>query len=110
MLEVFMLMVGHDGRRKRTKPFAVLDAGVQDFLHVGQAGVSHDGAIAESARSPLHAALKPSDNISGRDLVGNFARVEQRVRACDIRGRHFAVLLECATRKTRDRDTSDFSS
>ncbi len=73
VLEVFVLMVGHDGRREGPEPFAVLDAGVQDIFHIGQARMRHDRAIAEGARSPLHAALKPSDNISGRDLVCHLA-------------------------------------
>jgi hypothetical protein len=72
VLEVFVLVIGHDGRRKGTKPLAVLDARVENILHVGQAGMGDDRAIAERARAPLHAPLKPADHIAGRDLLGTF--------------------------------------
>ncbi len=33
--------------------------------------MSEYGAVAESARTPFHAALKPSDNVAGCDLLGD---------------------------------------
>jgi hypothetical protein len=72
VLEILVLMVGHNGRRKGTEPFAVLDAGDVHILHVRQAGMRDDRAIAECARTPFHAPLKPADDIAGCDLVRNF--------------------------------------
>ncbi len=73
MLEIFVLMIRENRRGKGTKPFAMLDARVENVLHVRQTGMGEDGAVAtEGARTPLHAALEPADDISrGRDLVGD---------------------------------------
>ncbi len=43
---------------------------------LGRPGWVDDGTIAESARAPFHAALKPSHDIALGHLIGN--RVEQR--------------------------------
>ena len=64
VLKIFVLRLGQNRRRKRTKPLAMLDARVQNILHARQAGMRHDGTIAERARTPFHAALKPSDDIA----------------------------------------------
>ena len=71
VLEIFMLMIGHDRRRERPEPLAMLDAGVENVLHVGQAGMRNDRAIAQRTRAPFHPALKPADHIAGGDLVGH---------------------------------------
>ncbi len=77
VFKIFMLVLDEDGRREGPEPLAVLDACVEHSLHVGQAGMRDDGAIAEGARAPLHAPLKPADHIAGCDLVGD--GVEQRL-------------------------------
>src|SRR5260370_16086133 len=71
MLEIFMLEIGEDRRSKGTEPLAVLDARVENIFHIRQAGMSEDGAVAESAPAPLHASLQPADGIAGRDLLGH---------------------------------------
>ena len=68
VLEILLLMIGHDRRGERTKPFAMLDAGIEHIFHVWQARMRNDRAIAQSARSPFHASLKPANNISGGNL------------------------------------------
>ena len=107
VLEVFVLRLGQDGGRKRTEPLAVLDASVQHILHVGQARVGDDGTIAESARSPLHAPLKPTHNIALDHLIGN--RVEQRsaIEPPILHACAFQALIRSALRKTRDRGKRD---
>src|SRR6266849_4824386 len=76
MLEIFMLEIGEDRRSKGPEPLAVLDTRVQSIFHIRQAGKSEDGAVAARARAPLHATLKPADDIAGSDLLGD--RLEQR--------------------------------
>src|ERR1039458_7939130 len=76
VLEILVLRIGQYRRRKGTEPLTVFDASVQHILHIGQAGVRDDRAIAEGARSPLHASLKPPYNIALHHLLGN--SVEQR--------------------------------
>src|SRR5208282_607826 len=76
VLEVFALALLKYRRRKRAKPLALLDARIQDIFHSGQTGMSQYGAVAERARPPFHASLKPAYNVARRDLLGN--RVEQR--------------------------------
>ena len=49
----------------------MLDAGIENVFHVGTTWVRDDGAIAERARSPFHASLKPSHNIARSNLLGD---------------------------------------
>ncbi len=55
---------------KRTEPFTLLDAGVEDVLHFGVAGVGDDAAVAQSAGAPFHTTLEPSDDFTGCDGLG----------------------------------------
>src|SRR5579864_6515027 len=55
----------------------MLDARVEQVLHIGQAGMGDDGAISQRAWSPLHASLEPSHDAAGGDMAGNF--VEQLI-------------------------------
>ena len=71
VLEIFMLMLRQNRRRKRPKPLAMLDARVQHIFHIWQPGMRDDRSIAQRSRSPLHASLKPSDDIALRDLIGD---------------------------------------
>jgi hypothetical protein len=47
-----------------------VDSKIEDILHVGAAWITHDGAIPERARTPLHATLAPADNLATRDRFG----------------------------------------
>ena len=57
-------------RRERPERFAPLDLGVEDLLHVGAARIADDRAVAERARPPFHAALKPADDLAVGDRRG----------------------------------------
>src|SRR5579862_7889615 len=74
MLEVLMLVVSHDRRRKGTKPFPVLDASIEDVFHVGQSGMGNDRAVAKGTWPPFHAALKPSNNVPSGDMGGDLVQ------------------------------------
>src|SRR5579863_6694014 len=76
VLEVFALAFLENRGRKWTKPFALLDARIQNILHSWQAGMSEYGAVAERTRTPFHAALKPAYNIARCDILGH--EVKQR--------------------------------
>ena len=56
-----------DRGREGAERFAPLDLGVEDGLHVGAARIADDRAVAERARAPLHAALKPADDLAVGD-------------------------------------------
>ena len=59
-----------DGWREGTKDFAVLDAAIQNVLHLRAARVGQNAAIAERARAPFRGALKPAHDFSRRDMDG----------------------------------------
>src|SRR5258708_37136355 len=61
-------------RRKRGEDFPVLDPAIQNLLHFRTARVGDDAAIAQGARPPFGAALKPAENFSIRDDRGGAAR------------------------------------
>src|SRR5258708_12541053 len=61
-------------RRKRAEDFPVLDPAIQNLLHFRTARVGDDAAIAQGARPPFGAALKPAENFSIRDDRGGAAR------------------------------------
>ena len=54
---------GQHDRRERTERLAVLDAAVENILHLGLARVGQQAAIAERARPELGTALKPADHL-----------------------------------------------
>src|SRR6185503_5883783 len=56
-------------RREGSERFASLDRRVDSLLHRGEAGISHDAALAECAGTQLRAALKPPDDLPfGQEL------------------------------------------
>src|ERR1700722_16807182 len=61
---------GEDGRRERTKDFAMFDAAIENFFHFRTTRIGNDAAITECARSPFGTALKPAQNFS----IGNNLR------------------------------------
>src|SRR5947208_6397307 len=63
--EVLVQRLLRDRRCKRTEPLAKLDAGVDDLTHIRSPRVGDDAAIAECARAPFHASLKPADDSAG---------------------------------------------
>ena len=71
--EPFVGMFGKDARRERPKVFAVLDPAIEDGPRIGPAGIGKQRPVAERARSELHAALKPADDIAVGDHVGGVA-------------------------------------
>ncbi len=69
--EIFAGGLREDGRCEGAEDFAVLDAAIQNFFHFRAARIGDDAAIAEGARSPFGAALKPAENFPvGDDLRG----------------------------------------
>src|SRR5689334_19564735 len=52
----------------------MLDAGIEQVLHVGQAGMSDDGAVAQGTRTPFHAPLEPADDAASGDVAGNLVQ------------------------------------
>src|SRR5262252_11198496 len=64
LLEPLSNSLLHHRRRERAKRFPPLDLGVERGLHVGAAGVTEDRAVTERTRSPFHASLKPTDDLS----------------------------------------------
>src|SRR6266498_175812 len=63
---------------------AVLDASIEDVLHVVAPRVGDDRAIAERARAELHPALEPADDVACGDALGN--RAEECVVLEPLRG------------------------
>ena len=64
-------VLGEDRRGERPERLAVLDAGVEDVLHVRTARVDEDRAVAERTRPELHPALEPADHVAGGDPLGD---------------------------------------
>src|SRR5215207_490461 len=60
LLEVVADALFENGRREGAEGLALLDALVEDLLHVGAARVYYDGAVAEGARAELHPPLEPA--------------------------------------------------
>ena len=69
LLEKFADGLFGDRWRERAKDLAVLDAPIQNFLHLGAARIGQNAAIAQSARSPFRGALKPTHDFSGGDVA-----------------------------------------
>ncbi len=70
LLEEFADGLLGNGWRKGTKDLAVLDAAIQDVLHLRPARVGQNAAIAERARAPFRGALKPAHDFSRRNMDG----------------------------------------
>src|SRR5689334_5948242 len=68
-LEVLTRSFRKDRRAKWPEWFAMLDAAVQNILHFFTPRISEDAAVAERARSELHSALKPADDLGVGDLL-----------------------------------------
>src|SRR5258707_8710523 len=65
---------GEDGGGEGAEDFAVLDAPVQYFFHLGAARVGDDTAVAERAGAPFGAALIPAEDFSVGDDGGGAAQ------------------------------------
>src|SRR5438132_10408251 len=74
LLEIFRRGFREDGRCKRAKDFAVLDAAVESVLHLRTPRVGDDAAISKRPRPPFGAALKPAEDFSSGDGRGAAAR------------------------------------
>src|SRR5246500_4691761 len=62
-------VLAQDRRRKRAKALAILDLQIELLLHLRVARIGEDRAIAERARTKLHASLKPADGLAVRERV-----------------------------------------
>ena len=56
-------------RTERAERLAELDAAVENVLHVLAARIGQDAAVPERARSELHPALEPADDLAVGDRV-----------------------------------------
>src|SRR5258708_7550282 len=65
---------GEDGGGEGPEDFAVLDAAVQYFFHLGAARVGYDAAVAERAGAPFGAALIPAEDFPVGDDGGGAAQ------------------------------------
>ena len=63
LLEPFAHGALQHGGGEGAEGLAALDLQVQDVFHVGTARVADDGAVAQGARAPFHAALEPADAV-----------------------------------------------
>ena len=64
LIKVVASRLLQDRRRKRPELLAMLDAGIQDVLHIGAARIGDNAAIAKRPRSPFHPALKPAQHVA----------------------------------------------
>ena len=110
MLEVFMLIVGHDGWRKGTEPFAALKrAGLPSptleraALHPETTQLFAAGIVVGGLHGRLYWGLETTLPHCLPQSVLPFRRVERRVRACEMAARRFAAQIGCAIRRTRGR-------
>src|SRR5215470_7468412 len=74
LLEPFGSGFGQNRRRKRAEDFAVLDATVEDLLHLWPSWIRHDAAIAKRARSPFRATLEPTQDPSVCDQLSGLVK------------------------------------
>src|SRR6201982_1065628 len=80
-VEPFRDVLAQDRWCKRAKALAVLDLQIELLLHLRVARIGEDRAIAEGARTKLHAPLKPADGLAvGERLCG---AVEQLIARKD---------------------------
>src|SRR5262249_59889978 len=72
-LKIVRHVLARNRGRKWPKALAIFDPQIELALQARRAGVAEDGAVAERARTELHPALKPPDDLllrqRGRDLV-----------------------------------------
>ena len=78
----------HAERRERAERLAVLDARVQDGLHVGPARMADDRSVAESPRSPFLASLEPAEDLALAERVRSGV---QQLLAREFLERHAAL-------------------
>src|SRR5258707_6911131 len=65
-VEILSRHLAPDNRRKGTEAFPFLNQAVDSISHPGIAWVRQDASAPECARSKLHAALKPGDDLPRR--------------------------------------------
>src|ERR1700723_2508595 len=68
LLEVFAGRFFEDRRREGPEGLAVFDAAIQNFFHFRPPRIGQNAALAQRARAPFDAALKPSQNFSLGDM------------------------------------------
>src|SRR6185312_2420601 len=69
-IEEFLRPLEQHYRRQRTKPFPLLDSGVDPVTHVAMARISQNAAMTECARAEFAAPVVESDHLGGRQQVG----------------------------------------
>src|SRR5947209_2303577 len=62
-LEEILYALTQDRRRERAEGFAEFNLKIHLRLHTGRAGVAQNTSCAKSARTKLHAPLKPADDL-----------------------------------------------
>src|SRR5688500_5034762 len=72
-LEYLPRAFGEHDRCKRAERLAVLDAAVENILHLGLARIGQQAAIAERAWPELGTALKPADHALLGEQLGGIA-------------------------------------
>ena len=70
LLEPLADVFAQDARGEGAEAFASFYLQVENVLHVRAARVAEDGAVAEGARTPFHAALEPADDFAFGDGLG----------------------------------------
>ena len=69
-LEPAVRLFHRAGRRKGPEGLALLYHGIDAVAHLGMPGIGQDAAIAERARTVLHAAARPRDDAAVGDELG----------------------------------------
>ena len=62
MLEIVRDILFENGRRERPEIFPELHPCIQNFLHLGIAGIGEDASATKRSWTEFHAVLKPADN------------------------------------------------
>ena len=97
LLKPFGYGLFKNGGRERPERFPALDLGIEDCLHVGAAGIAHDRPVAERARAPFHAPLKPTDDLAvGNRSGGAVAKFRLVRNFFDYRIRLATICVRCS--------------
>src|SRR5512132_3114053 len=64
LLEILSDPLLQPRRREAMERFTLLDARIEDVLHVGASWIDHDAAVAERSRPEFHPTLEPPHDLS----------------------------------------------
>ena len=105
LLEPLARRLREERRRERAEGLAVLDARVEDVLHVVPARIGDDRAVAERARAELHPPLEPADDVAVGDPLGDVRRRARRRPCARARSRRRGSPPRPRRRRTAGRCT-----